>query len=68
MKRFLLICSLVLTQWMLVTAQELLPYPIDTINGQAVYRYEVEKSIGLYRISVNFSVSQEDIIRWNPEL
>lgn len=68
MKRFLLICSLVLTQWILVTAQELLPYPIDTINGQAVYRYEVEKSVGLYRISVNFSVSQEDIIRWNPEL
>lgn len=68
MKRFLLICSLALTQWILVAAQELLPYPIDTINGQAVYRYEVEKSIGLYRISVNFSVSQEDIIRWNPEL
>ena len=68
MKKLLLICSLVLTQWILVAAQELLPYPIDTINGQAVYRYEVEKSIGLYRISVNFSVSQEDIIRWNPEL
>ena len=47
---------------------ELLPYPVDTINGQPVYRYEVEKSIGLYRISVNFGVSQEEILRWNPTL
>ena len=69
MKKGLLVFALLLAQWCIATAQELLlPYPIDTINGQAVYRYEVEKSIGLYRISVNFSVSQEDIIRWNPEL
>lgn len=68
MKKGLLIFTLLLAQWCAATAQELLPYPIDTIQGQAVYRYEVEKSIGLYRISVNFSVSQEDIIRWNPEL
>lgn len=47
---------------------ELLPYPVDTINEQPVYRYEVEKSIGLYRISVNFGVSQEEILRWNPTL
>lgn len=68
MKKGLLIFALLLAQWCIATAQELLPYPIDTIRGKAVYRYEVEKSIGLYRISVNFSVSQEDIIRWNPEL
>lgn len=68
MKKGLIIFALLLAQWCIATAQELLPYPIDTIHGQAVYRYEVEKSIGLYRISVNFSVSQEDIIRWNPEL
>ena len=68
MKKGLLIFTLLLAQWCVAIAQELLPYPIDTIQGQAVYRYEVEKSIGLYRISVNFSVSQEDIIRWNPEL
>lgn len=68
MKKGLLIFTLLLAQWCVATTQELLPYPIDTIHGQAVYRYEVEKSIGLYRISVNFSVSQEDIIRWNPEL
>jgi hypothetical protein len=48
------------------TQAQLLPYPIDTINGQAFYRYEVEKSIGLYRVSKNFEVTQEEIIRWNP--
>lgn len=68
MKKGLLVFAILLAQWCIATAQELLPYPIDTIRGKAVYRYEVEKSIGLYRISVNFSVSQEDIIRWNPEL
>ena len=50
------------------TQAQLLPYPIDTINSTAVYRYPVEKSIGLYRISVNFGVTQEEIIRWNPQL
>lgn len=47
---------------------DLLPYPIDTINEQRLYRYEVERSIGLWRISVNFGVSQEEILRWNPAL
>lgn len=47
---------------------ELLPYPIDTINGQAVYKYRVPHSIGLYRIGVNFEVSQEEILNWNPQL
>ncbi len=47
---------------------DILPYPIDTINEQRVYRYEVERSIGLWRISVNFGVSQEEILRWNPAL
>lgn len=68
MKKGLLVLSLLLTQWLVAAAQQLLPYPIDTIQGKAVYRYEVEKSIGLYRISVNFGVSQEEIIKWNPEL
>lgn len=58
----------ILTSGAAMSAAELLPYPIDTIEGQAVYRYEVEKSIGLYRISVNFGVSQADIIRMNPAL
>lgn len=66
MNRHIFVLILVLVA---ATAQaQLLPYPIDTINGTAVYRYPVEKSIGLYRISVNFGVSQEEIIRWNPQL
>lgn len=42
--------------------------PVDVVNGQTVYRYRVEKSIGLWRVSQNFGVSQEEIIRWNPQL
>ena len=49
-------------------AQELLNYPIDTVNGEEVYRYQVERSIGLYRIGVNFNVTQSEIIRLNPQL
>ncbi|MCR5050431.1 MAG: hypothetical protein K6A36_05040 [Paludibacteraceae bacterium] len=43
-------------------------YPTDTIDGEIVYRYQVEKSIGLYRIGVNFNVQQSDIVRLNPQL
>ncbi len=49
-------------------AQEVLPYPTDTIDGKVYYRYTVEKSIGLYRISKNFGVSQEEILQANPDL
>lgn len=49
-------------------AQERLNYPLDTVNGEEVYRYEIEKSIGLYRISVNFGVPQSEIIRLNPQI
>ena len=45
-----------------------LPYPTDTIQDTVVYRYPAPKSIGIYRISKNFGVSQEDILRWNPQL
>lgn len=51
-----------------VQAQELFNYPLDTVNGEEVYRYQVEKSIGLYRVGVNFNVSQSEIIRFNPQL
>jgi LysM repeat protein len=51
-----------------VGAQELLNYPLDTINGEEVYRYQVERGIGLYRIGVNFNVAQSEIIRLNPQL
>lgn len=53
---------------MSVQAQDLLNYPLDTVNGEEVYRYQVEKSIGLYRIGVNFNVSQAEIVRCNPQL
>ncbi len=45
-----------------------LDYPTDTIEGIVLYRYPVDKSIGLYRVSVNFSVPQPTIIEWNPFL
>lgn len=53
---------------MSVQAQETISYPTDTIDGKVYYRYTVEKSIGLYRISKNFGVSQEAILQANPEL
>lgn len=45
-----------------------LDYPTDTIEGVIVYRYPVDRSIGIYRISVNFGVSQAMVIEWNPFL
>ena len=56
------ICSLT------AQAQELLNYPLDTINGEEVYRYQVERGIGLYRVGVNFNVAQSEIVRLNPQL
>lgn len=67
MKKFLLY-GLLLTASAMMQAQELLPWPLDTIDGKIYYRYTVEKSIGLYRISKNFSVSQESILEANPVL
>lgn len=49
-------------------AQEMQNYPLDTINGEEVYVYQVERSIGLYRIGVNFDVPQAEILRLNPQL
>ena len=43
-------------------------WPKDTVNGVVVYRYTVQKSEGLYRISKNFNVSQEELVRLNPTL
>ena len=65
----LIICILCAVCCMLnVQAQELLNYPLDTVNGEEVYKYEVERSIGLYRIGVNFNVAQNEIVRLNPQL
>ena len=52
----------------MILAQSTLDYPLDTIEGQVYYRYTVERSIGLYRISKNFGVSQEAILQANPHL
>ena len=54
--------------WLPVQAQEMLNYPLDTVNGEEVYQYQVERSIGLYRIGVNFNVPQSEIVRFNPQL
>ena len=42
--------------------------PKDTVNGEEVYKYQVPKSIGLYRIGINFNVPQSEIVRMNPQL
>lgn len=64
----LIVLSIFNFQFSITTAQELLPYPLDTINGEEFYRYEIERSIGLYRISVKFGVPQSEIIRYNPQI
>ncbi len=42
--------------------------PTEVINGQKVYRYEVQKSEGLYRICKNFGIQQQDLLNLNPSL
>lgn len=42
--------------------------PKDTIDGTVVYKYTVQKSEGLYRISKTFDVTQEELVRLNPKL
>ena len=64
----LIVLSIFNFQFSIATAQELLNYPLATVNGAEVYRYDVEKSIGLYRIGVNFHVSQSEIVRLNPQI
>ena len=66
MKRILLYGLLLVA--LSAQAQDLLPWPTDTIDGKVYYKYTVEKSIGLYRISKNFGVSQEAILQANPAL
>lgn len=62
----ILLALVALGMW--AQTDSLLPYPIDTIKHQAVYRYKVEKSIGLWRISQNFGVTQDEILKLNPQL
>lgn len=63
--KVLLLCALFVVG---AKAQELLDYPLDTINGEEVYRYEVERSIGLYRVGMKFNVAQAELVRMNPQL
>lgn len=59
------LCSLFFVQ---AKAQEVLDYPLDTINGEEVYLFKVPRSIGLYRVGVTFGVTQDVVIRYNPQL
>ncbi len=69
MKKKLFILAITLSWMGLGFAQNPnLDYPTDTVEGVIVYRYPVERSIGIYRISVNFGVSQSMVIEWNPFL
>ena len=61
---------LIIWAWLLPCAhgQNVLPYKTQTIDGVEYYIYPVKQSEGLYRISVNFGVTQEEIVRLNPEV
>ena len=67
-KHIYIIALLALIAWTMPAKGQELNYPLDTINGQIYYRYTVERSIGLYRISLNFGVTQEEILKANPHL
>ena len=68
------LCFLILVPTIPVVAQEaavdsiVAQCPIDTVQGTPMYRYTVEKSVGLYRVSKTFGVSQDAIVEANPEL
>ena len=66
--RIYIIVILAIIAWATPARGQQLDYPLDTINGQVYYRYTVERSVGLYRISVNFGVTQEEILKANPHL
>ena len=43
-------------------------HEVRVINGVEYYVYSVKQSEGLFRISQNFGVSQDEITRINPEV
>lgn len=51
-----------------IQAQSDQPYPLDTINGKVYYQYTVPRGIGIYRIGINFGVSQEELLQANPHI
>lgn len=68
MRRIIILCCIICSICRLACAQDALPYPLDTIDGNVYYRYTVERGIGLYRISKNFGVTQEEILNANPHI
>ncbi len=44
------------------------PYNTVTRNGQSFYEYKVQPGEGLYSVARNMSVSQETIIKHNPDV
>ena len=68
MKKITILCLGILFAMSMHANDTILPYPIDTVNGTAVYRYVPEKSIGLYRISIIFGLPPDEIVQWNPQL
>ena len=43
-------------------------YKKTTIAGKEFYQYQVEKSEGFYSITRKFGVTQDELIKYNPEL
>ena len=68
MNRWIIIVFGVLWAGMLSAQNPLLNYPLDTIDGEIFYKYAVERSIGLYRVSIKFGVSQDEILKYNPDI
>lgn len=61
----LLVCSLLVIT--ALQAQDL-PFPVEKVGGQEVYMYPVKKGEGVFRICKNFNITQEELMRYNPEL
>ena len=59
----LMVCLASITLW-----AQTINYPTERIDGYLVYKYPVEKSIGIYRICKNFNVTEEELVRFNPQL
>lgn len=42
--------------------------PTEMVKGRLMYKYKVHKGDGLYGLSLRFGVSQEEIVKHNPQL
>lgn len=65
MKKLLLILTIFCS---LMASAQTMDYETKVIDGKTYYLYPVQKGEGLYRISKNFGVSQEEVVRLNPIL